>query len=82
MSSAKLFATLGPPFIGGLYILEQQMEENNSKAYKIKRRRKIEDKKGGCTICPSHSGENADYKKHGKRKPKYKNKVAKKPKFD
>ena len=46
-----------------------------NRVHKIIRRRKIANKTGGCSICPPNGGENANRKgKHGKTKPRYKNK--------
>jgi len=46
-------------------------EETNSRVLKIKHKLK-----SGihCAICPPHKGCNKKYKKHGSKKPKYKDK--------
>ena len=49
-------------------------EETNSRVYRQKRREHVCKADGRCTICRPHSGENKLYKKHGIKKPKYKNK--------
>lgn len=45
-----------------------------SRVHKLKRRWQICNKTGKCSYCPMHGGENIKYKKHGKNKPRYKNK--------
>ena len=49
---------------------KQKDEQISSREYKMKRKKETLD----CTYCRPHSGENATYKKHGKQKPKYKDK--------
>lgn len=43
-------------------------------AYKRERKHQ---QKLGCSMCPANKGCNASRKKHGTKKPKYKNKVRK-----
>ena len=43
-----------------------------SRVHKMERRYQVTNKDGRCTHCPPHKGENAKYKKHGIRKPRYK----------
>lgn len=49
-------------------------KETDNRTYKAKRKDYICDLTGRCTICPYHGGENAKRKKHGTKKPKYKDK--------
>lgn len=48
------------------------LEVDNSSLYKKKRRWKIANETGKCTICPPHGGENKT--RHRPRPDKYKNK--------
>ncbi len=47
----------------------------NSKVYKRLRRIVIAKRTGKCSYCSPHGGENITYRKHGTKKPKYKNKT-------
>jgi len=47
-------------------------ESETSKTYKRKRQIEIARKKGNCTICPPHGGENVTRYKRSPKKPKKK----------
>lgn len=55
---------------------KKEMEETeNSTVYKRARKQHVCDKDKRCTFCQEHGGENKSrYGKHGKTKPKYKDK--------
>lgn len=54
--------------------LQETKKTTNPKVYKRSRRAHIANKKGECSICPPHKGENRRYKKRGVKKPRYKDK--------
>ena len=52
--------------------MNRDKDIDNSHVYKLERRKAIAEKEGKCGICQPHGGENRNYYKHGKGKPKYK----------
>lgn len=48
--------------------------ETNNRVNKLKRRLKICNATGKCSVCPFHGGENQKRNKHGPKKPRYKDK--------